>query len=35
MKKIDPSTLEPILGTVRGGFLDYGLFERDNMDLLK
>lgn len=23
MKKIDPSTLEPILGTVRGGFLDY------------
>lgn len=34
MKKINPSTLEPILGTVRGGFLDYGniavLFERDN-----
>ncbi len=32
MKKIDPSTLEPILGTVRGVFLDYGniavLFEQ-------
>lgn len=25
MKKIDPSTLEPILGTVRGGF--FGLRE--------
>lgn len=34
MKKIDPSTLEPILGTVRGVFFfDYGLFELDNMDL--
>lgn len=31
MKKIDPSTLEPILGTVRGGFLTIGISKIANM----